>query len=215
MISAIGKREFALMFAEAAQAVRNHHDTLSALDSFAGDGDHGTTMLRVADQLQSAIDPTSSQPLMKMFEITGWNVMGVDGGASSAILGTFFRGMSNADAGDEVDCHGLAAILQAGLNAVKKQSRAACGDKTMMDALIPAVAAINSAADCEKDIGSSLEVAALAAREGAESTKSLTAKHGRARHLGEKTIGHMDAGAYSISLLFAGFSAALNDERNK
>jgi len=215
MISTIGKKEFALMFAAAAQEVRSQHATLSALDAFAGDGDHGTTMLRVADQLESAVDPASSIPLMKIFETTGWNVMGVDGGASSAILGTFFRGMGAADIGDEVDCRGLAVVFQAGLNAVSKQTKAIRGDKTMMDALIPAVAAIDTAASSEKDICSALEMAALAAREGAESTKSLIAKHGRAKHLGEKTIGHMDAGAFSISLLFAGFSAALNDERNK
>jgi len=202
------------MFAEAAQAIRDQHATLSALDSFAGDGDHGTTMLRVADQLERAINPASSLHLMKIFENTGWNVMGVDGGASSAILGTFFRGMGSAEGGNEVDCHGLAAIFQAGLKAISKQTKATCGDKTMMDALIPAVAAIDSAARSQKDIGYALEMAAFAACEGAESTKSLTAKYGRAKHLGEKTIGHMDAGAYSISLLFAGFSAALN-ERNK
>lgn len=140
--------------------------------------------------------------------------MEVDGGASSAILGTFFSGMGNVEVGDEVDCVEPADIFESGLRAVSKQTKGGPGDKTMMDALVPAVQAIRSAASCGGPIPGALYEAALAARAGAESTKALIAKHGRAKFLGEKTRGHADAGAFSIALLFAGFSAAVTCERN-
>ena len=210
----ISKIEFARMFAEAAGQIRGQHAFLSELDSIAGDGDHGTTMLRVAEQMDTAMSPESAESLKSTLKNAGWKVLGVDGGASSAILGTFFGGMGDAEVGEEIDCNDLAKIFEAGLRAVAKQSKAKPGDKTMMDALVPAVGAIRSAASSGKDIPGALEEAAQAARAGAESTKNFVAKHGRAKFLGEKTLGHPDAGASSVALLFAGFSAALAPERS-
>jgi dihydroxyacetone kinase-like protein len=208
----ICKREFATMFAEAARRLRQQHAFLTELDSVAGDGDHGTTMLRVAHKMETGMHTASSQKLPTLLKTTGRDVLGADGGASSAILGTFFSGMGDAEIGDEVDCGELASIFESGLRAVSKQTKAAPGDKTMMDALVPAVYAIRAAASSGGTIPRALQEAALAARHGAESTKTLIAKHGRAKFLGEKTRGHADAGAFSIALLFAGFSAALTPE---
>jgi phosphoenolpyruvate---glycerone phosphotransferase subunit DhaL len=204
----MGKAEFARMFAEAAKCIRERHMFLSELDSVAGDGDHGTTMLRVAEKMEG-IDADNRQTLSASFKRVGWDVLGVDGGASSAILGTFFGGMGEIDAGEEIDCGGLAAIFEAGLIAVSKHTKAAPGDKTMMDALVPAVNAIHTSATSGETIAVALQHAAIAARSGAESTKSLIAKHGRARFLGAKTLGYPDAGAFSIAILFEGFSAAM------
>jgi phosphoenolpyruvate---glycerone phosphotransferase subunit DhaL len=203
------------MFMEAAKRIREQHALLSELDSVAGDGDHGTTMLRVARQMDAAFESSNTQDLRAVLKDLGWNVLGVDGGASSAILGTFFGGMGTAEICDEVDCQGLAKIFEAGLSAVCKQTKAVPGDKTMVDALAPAIHAISSAASSGKTISLALEEAATAALSGVESTKSLVAKHGRAKFLGEKTRGHADAGAFSIALLFAGFSAAMEQERNR
>jgi len=205
----MGKAELARMFAEAAKRIRERHAFLSELDSVAGDGDHGTTMLRVAEKMESGLDTDTRQSLSALLKRVGWDVLEVDGGASSAILGTFFRGMADIDAGDEIDCNGLAAIFEAGLIAVSKQTKAAPGDKTMMDALVPAVNAIRAAAASGETIGEALEHAAIAARSGAESTKSLIAKHGRAKFVGAKTLGYPDAGAFSIAILFEGFSAGM------
>jgi dihydroxyacetone kinase-like protein len=203
------KAEFARMFAEAAKCIREQHAFLSELDSVAGDGDHGTTMLRVAEKMESAMNPKNLQSLSVFFKTMGWDVLGVDGGASSAILGTFFDGMGDVEQGDEIDCNQLADIFEAGLRAVSKQTKAKPGDKTMMDALVPAVKAIRAAASSSKTIGAALKQAAIAARAGAESTKTLIAKYGRARYLGEKTRGFPDAGAFSIAILFGGFESAL------
>lgn len=171
-------------------------------------------MLRVAEQLETAIDPASQQSLRMLLKEAGWHVLNVDGGASSAILGTFFGGLGDAEFGEEIDCEELARIFEAGLHAVSKQTKAEPGDKTMMDALVPAVGAIRFSASSGRAIDSALKEAEMAARSGAESTTALIAKHGRARFLGEKTRGSMDAGEFSVALLFAGFSAALTNGRN-
>jgi dihydroxyacetone kinase-like protein len=136
-------------------------------------------------------------------------VLSVDGGASSAILGTFIAGMGDAVMGHESDCAHLAVSFAAGLRAVEKQTKARPGDKTMMDALVPAVEAFATAANSGESIAHAMENASNAARKGAEATKGMIAKYGRARYLGEKTLGSADAGATSIALLFRGFSAAL------
>jgi dihydroxyacetone kinase-like protein len=139
----------------------------------------------------------------------GWSVLGVGGGASSALLGTFIAGMGDADMSQESDCKHLAASFAAGLRAVEKQTKACPGDKTLMDALVPAVQAVQAAANVGEPIERAMEMAAEAARMGAESTKDMIARYGRAKFLGEKTRGSADAGATSIALLFQGFSAAL------
>ena len=209
----IGKTEVTKMFVEAAKQIRDEHVHLSELDCVSGDGDHGTAMLHAVDQLEAACRSESEEGLKMLFKNAGWKVLSVDGGASSALLGTFFGGMADAEIGDELDCNGLACAFEAGLRAVSKQTKAQPGDKTMMDALIPAVCAVRSGASSGKTIPTALKEAAAAAQSGAESTRDLIAKYGRARFSGEKARGHQDAGATSIALLFRGFSEAFADER--
>jgi phosphoenolpyruvate---glycerone phosphotransferase subunit DhaL len=210
----IGKVEVARVFVEAAKSLRSQHERLSELDSIAGDGDHGTTMLRVAEQLERAFDGSSPKSLASLLRDAGWDVLSVDGGASSALLGTFFTGMADAGMGkDSMDCHELAETFQSGLRAVSKQTKAQPGDKTMMDALVPAVDALRSADSIGKTVADALQQAAEAARSGAEATKDLVARYGRAKFLGEKTRGHADPGAASVALLFDGFSAAFATDR--
>jgi phosphoenolpyruvate---glycerone phosphotransferase subunit DhaL len=215
MKQTMNKWSFANMLNEAARRIREQHQLLTELDSVAGDGDHGATMMRVAEQLETAISKGDPLCLGMLFKNLGWKVMGVDGGASSAILGTFFGGMGDVEISEEVDCKDLAAIFEAGLCAVSKQTKAEMGDKTMMDALVPAVSTVRSAAASGKSIACALEEAAKAARVGSEATKALIAKHGRAKYLGEKTRGYADAGATSVALLFEGFSAGMKHEVEK
>ncbi len=197
------------MFAEAAAQIRHHREMLSQLDCIGGDGDHGVTMVRAMDTLESEMNAESDKPLNVRLKDAGWSVLAVDGGASSALLGTFIAGMGDADISQESDCKHLASSFAAGLRAVQKQTKARPGDKTMMDALVPAVEAIEAAAHSGVPIAAAMERAADAARSGAESTKDMIARYGRAKFLGEKTRGSADAGATSIALLFQGFSAAL------
>jgi phosphoenolpyruvate---glycerone phosphotransferase subunit DhaL len=204
--------ELRCMFAEAAKRIRQEHAELSRLDSIGGDGDHGTTMLRAVEELEEAFSAGGEKALSVRLKDAGWRVLGVDGGASSAILGTFIAGMGDEDLGQESDCKHLAASLAAGLGAVAKQTKARPGDKTMMDALQPAVEAFDAAARAGKHVEEAMQDAAAAAQTGADRTKEMIARFGRAKFLGEKTRGTPDAGATSIALLFRGFSEALMQE---
>jgi len=195
------------MMASAAFRIRDKHSWLSQLDSVAGDGDHGSAMLRTMDRLEKAFAGEAPADLKICFCEAGWGILGADGGASTSLIGAFFLGIGEATAAGvpSWNCGELAAALQAGLKAVQVQTRAQPGDKTMMDALTPAVRAFAEAAQAGKNIGPALEAAARAAKAGVEATMNMTARYGRARLLGEKTLGHQDPGAASIALIFEGF----------
>lgn len=203
------KEDLAWMFAEAARQIRNQSALLSRLDSVGGDGDHGATMTRAIEALETAINLPNATSTSAMLKEAGWAVMNVDGGASSAILGVFVAGMGNVEIGDELTLQKLAESFESGLRAVMGQTRARVGDKTMMDAIIPAVESFRRAVQEGKSRGEAMTIAAASAETGAKSTINLVARHGRARSLGERTLGHSDPGAVSMALLFTGFRDAL------
>jgi phosphoenolpyruvate---glycerone phosphotransferase subunit DhaL len=135
--------------------------------------------------------------------------MSCDGGSTGPLLGSFFMGMGEgANGRGELDCAGLVSVFEAGLVKLQKQSRAQVGDKTMMDAFLPALAALKSA-DSVLGIKAALTKAAEAAAIGAETTRNMKAKFGRARNLGDRVLGHADPGAVSVSLIFKGFSEGI------
>jgi phosphoenolpyruvate---glycerone phosphotransferase subunit DhaL len=211
MTKQITSSDLFYMMAGAAANIRERHAWLSELDSIAGDGDHGASMLRAVQCLEHVFSPDSAMDLKIGFSQAGWNVMGTDGGASTSLLGAFFLGMSDGPAAGSfsIDGPGLASAFQAGLAALQKQTKAQPGDKTMMDALVPAVASIRIAADAGFEIEVVLQQAAQAAQTGAETTRNLIARYGRARLLGERTRGFQDPGATSIALIFEGFVQGL------
>ncbi len=191
------------MFAHAASRLRSQHQHLTELDSIGGDGDHGTTMLRAAEQMEY---PLGGECLKDYLKAIGWRVLEVDGGASSSLLGTFFTGLGDIElAGDAMDLKQVGEAFQAGLRAVSRQTKARPGDKTMMDALVPAVEAIGAAAS----LAQAFDNAAAAAQSGANATRDMVARYGRARSMGERTRGYPDAGATSIALIFDGFKEGL------
>ncbi len=194
------------MVRAAAGQVRASQELLSNLDSHGGDGDHGTTMVRAMNCIEQAVAQDRSSSMPDLLRAIGWAVMGVDGGATGPLFGTFFMSMSDAASGDAaLDARGLAAAFAAGLAGVQKRTRARVGDKTMLDALVPAVEAAQAAADGGGSVEDVLRSAFEAARAGAEGTSALQARFGRAKNIGEKSIGQPDAGATSVSLLFKGF----------
>jgi phosphoenolpyruvate---glycerone phosphotransferase subunit DhaL len=194
------------MLRGAAEEVKVNHDELSRLDSFGGDGDHGTTMMRAMNCMEKVIDSLSEREIKMLLHDVGWAIMGVDGGATGPLLGTFFMGMSDETAGDAIDTPELAAMFEAGLAKVRKQTKAQVGDKTVLDALVPAVDALRAAGDGALTPEDALERAAAAAEQGAASTKELQARFGRAKNIKEKSIGTQDPGATSVALIFRGFS---------
>ncbi len=211
MTTQVNSEDIGRMVKAAAALIRAKQKQLSELDSVAGDGDHGATMLRVVDCLERVFVLHHSLDLKQSLQQAGWNVMGADGGASTSLLGVFFVGISDGlpDPCNCIDCVGLAQAFQSGLAAVQRQTKAQPGDKTIMDALAPATSALNDAAQSGDDIGGALKKAADAARSGAEATSNMIARYGRARLLGERTLGHQDAGATSVALMFTGFAEGM------
>jgi dihydroxyacetone kinase-like protein len=214
MSNGIGRDEFAQMIAGAAALIRQQHARLSELDSASGDGDHGVTMVRVADRLENAFSKPGAADLRACLREAGWSVLGADGGASSSLLGAFFLGMADApQCREPVGSAELAAIFEAGFAALRKHTKAQPGDKTLLDALVPAIDALRAAADTGRTATDAIGEAALAAQAGADATGNLTARYGRARSLGEKTLGFPDPGALSIALMFEGFRRGLANSK--
>jgi dihydroxyacetone kinase-like protein len=210
MTDTIGIDDMDRMIRSAADMIRANRDELSKLDSAIGDGDHGMTITRAMGIAEKVIEESEKKELKGLLKDVGWGVMGVDGGATGPLLGSFLMGLSNGvGERDAIDCPTLAAMFEAGLAGVRRQSKAQIGDKTMMDALLPAVDAIRQAAAAGKSIKETLHKAAEAAEKGAVSTKDFRAKFGRAKNLGERTIGHQDPGATSMALIFKGFFEGL------
>lgn len=209
MLETIAYPQVCQMLQSVVRQIRANHEMLSRLDSAVGDGDHGTTILRTMEAVAKAISNNTGTDIKELLAKVAWDVMDCDGGSTGPLLGSFFMGMSDAVAGKtELDCAAVVAMFEGGINKVAKQSRAVVGDKTMMDAFLPALGALQ-AADPSGSIRMVLHQAAEAAAMGAEATKPWRAKFGRARNLGERVIGHIDPGAVSVSLIFKGCSETL------
>ena len=206
MPETIGYQQVCGMLNAAAGQISKNHEMLSQLDSAVGDGDHGTTILRAMEAVSKTVSENPASDLKTLFSAIGWAVMSSDGGSTGPLLGSFFMGMSDGAAGRaELDYSGVVSVFEAGIAKLQRQSRAQLGDKTMMDSFLPALAALKSA-DRARGIKAALEQAAEAAAKGAEATRNMKAKFGRARNLGDRVLGHADPGAVSVSLIFKGFS---------
>ncbi len=215
MAQALNYDDLVRMLRGGAAAVREAHDELSRLDSAVGDGDHGSAMRRAMKAAEKAAGEAGPGDAAGLLRDVGWAVMGAAGGAPGPLLGAFFLGMSEgAPAGDApLDAASLAVMFESGLAGLRKQTPAAPGDKTMLDALVPAVEAMRAAADGGADVGSALERAAEAAGTGAAATADMQARFGKARGLGPRSVGTADPGATSVARLFRGFAAAVPSER--
>ncbi len=207
MSTSIDFKGLTAMLLASVEQIRANHEHLGQLDSHGGDGDHGTTMLRAMENLEKAT--RAAQDKAEIGPLLGdvaWAVMGTDGGATGPLFGSFFMGMSSAaPAENNLNGTALAAMFAAGLASLQKQTKAQVGDKTIVDALVPAITAMEEAASAGGDVTTILRQGATAAAAGAESTKNIEARFGRAKNAGEKSLGHEDPGAVSASLLFKGF----------
>ena len=192
----------------AADDVIENKSYLSELDAVIGDGDHGTTIARAMEILKESLSKGPEDDLKKLLKNIGWALLGVNGGATGPLLGSLFKGLSDGmDAGETVDSAVLAKMFDSARAGVLKVSGASLGDKTMIDAFVPAVEATQQ--DCGGDIIVMLERASAAAAAGAEATVEMTAKKGRAKNMADKSVGHKDAGATSMSLIFKGFEKGI------
>ena len=210
MVETIGRDGVVRMLRGAVEKIRAGHETLSKLDSVIGDGDHGTTMVRAMGLVEKTVTACAAPDLQGLLHDVGWAVMGVDGGAAGPLLGSLLMGMAEGVGGrQQLDAAGLAAVFEAGLAQVRTYTQAQVGDKTMLDALVPAVEALRAAAQAGEGVAAAMARAADAAEQGAAATTDLQARFGRARNLGQRSRGFADPGATSVSLIFRGFADAL------
>jgi len=182
-------------------------EELGRLDSAIGDGDHGVAMTRAMEALEKGIDDSSGRTAKGLLQGVAWAVASIDAGSTGPLMGSLLMGMVEPVSDDaEIDAGLLASMFQAGLAKLRGISKAEVGDKTMVDALVPAVEALKSAADKGDSVAAALEKAAVAAQTGAERTRDLQARFGKARNLGERSIGYQDPGAASMAMLFRGLA---------
>ncbi|GAA2276568.1 dihydroxyacetone kinase subunit DhaL [Streptomyces hawaiiensis] len=185
-----------------AASVDREAERLTALDSPIGDADHGSNLQRGFTAVVTVLEKEAPGTPGGVLTLAGRQLISTVGGASGPLYGTLLRrtGKALGDA-EEVSAEQLAEALRAGVDAVMTLGGAAPGDKTMIDALVPAVDAL----------GDSFASARTAAEEGAVATTPLQARKGRASYVGERSIGHQDPGATSSALLIAGLAEAAGE----
>lgn len=173
------------------ERVQENKQLLSDLDQAIGDGDHGINMARGLGGLKKAFTEKEPADLKDVFKTAGMTMVSKVGGASGPLYGTAFLNMSKAVDADTIDAVGLTKVIEAGLEGIEKRGKSHAGEKTMIDVWEPVVHALH-----QEDLTDDVVDAAL------QKTKDLKATKGRASYLGERSIGHLDPGAYSSALLF-------------
>jgi dihydroxyacetone kinase-like protein len=193
----------------AATSLREQRDYLTQLDAAIGDADHGANMDRGFTAVVAKLDGLEAPP-GKLLATAGSTLVSTVGGASGPLWGTAFRraGRMLGDAPD-FGPRELADALTAALAGVVELGAAQEGDKTMVDALAPAVRALHSELDAGRDLRSAVAAARAAGEEGMRATTPLQALKGRASYLGERSIGHQDPGATSTALILAALEQSL------
>jgi phosphoenolpyruvate---glycerone phosphotransferase subunit DhaL len=185
-----------------ASTVAENKDDLTRLDQAIGDGDHGTNMDRGMMAAVAKLDGLEGEDIGDLFKTVGMTLVSTVGGAAGPLYGTLFLQMGVATAGKRaLEPDDWAAALDAAVNGVQMRGKAEPGDKTMIDALIPARDAFSAAVAEGVSFEEALRRSAKAAEEGMLATTPLVAKKGRASYLGERSAGHQDPGATSSRLL--------------
>jgi phosphoenolpyruvate---glycerone phosphotransferase subunit DhaL len=182
-----------------AEVIAEHRVELVQLDTAIGDGDHGTNMDRGMKKALEKLDGQEGADIGALLKTVAMALISSVGGAAGPLYGTLFLQMGTATAGkEELDLAGWTTAVEAGVKGVQSRGKAEPGDKTMIDALLPALAALQAA---DGDVGEALRQAADAAEEGMKATIPLEARKGRASYLGPRSVGHQDPGATSSYLL--------------
>ncbi|MBP1820237.1 dihydroxyacetone kinase subunit L [Mycobacterium sp. OAE908] len=194
---------------EYARVVSENAQFLTDLDAAIGDADHGINMDRGMTAVLAALDEATPADTSALCKQVGMTLVKSVGGASGPLYGTFFLRMAGAlGADDGADAAGFAKALRAGVEGVVQRGRAEAGDKTMFDALAPALDALDTALASGSSLAVALVDATAAAEKGRDATESMVARKGRASYLGQRSVGHVDPGATSAAMLIAAAASA-------
>ncbi len=181
-----------------AELLAEKKEYLTELDAAIGDADHGANMDRGFQAVMKKLDEMSNQDIGTIFKTAGMTLLSTVGGAGGPLYATFFLQAGMKTTGKmELSLAEWSAALEAAVNGVKMRGKAELGDKTMIDALVPAVQALKTAQENGTPLSEALQQCAHAAEEGMKATIPLVARKGRASYLGERSAGHQDPGATS------------------
>lgn len=200
------------VFERVTEAIISHKEYLTELDSAIGDADHGINMSRGFTKAQEKIKAGTYTEVGGVFKDVAMTLMGSVGGASGPLYGTLFMRMSmKFGTKQEVDSADFVEALEEGLKGILALGKAQLEDKTMVDALTPALEAMKAAASNGEDLPTVLEKGIASAEEGMKRTIPLVAKKGRASYLGERSAGHQDPGATSTFLILSAMLEGLRE----
>lgn len=192
------------------QIIADNADEVTALDQDIGDGDHVYNLQRGLDALNGISSGLASMEWAAAFQKIGMTLMSTVGGASGSLYGSFFITMSKSAKDKTMDYQVFAAAYLEGVESIKKRGKADVGEKTMLDVLVPVAQALQADSGDDLDVvfGKVNQVAA----QGVEATRDMLATKGRASFLGERTIGHIDAGAKTAQLMIQAITGAILTE---
>lgn len=173
------------------------------LDSVAGDGDFGMSVAKGFKVLKENWEELSKESIAQFLKDSGMIITEHCGGASGPIWGSAFRGAAKYAKGkDDLSLSEVAELFQSGIDAIQKRGGAKLGDKTLLDAIIPATESLKESAASDISMKDAMKKAAQSAVDGAEKTKDMVARKGRASYVGERSLSHPDAGATAIGIIF-------------
>jgi phosphoenolpyruvate---glycerone phosphotransferase subunit DhaL len=199
---AVSKDDVLAWFKALQQVYAENKQLLTDLDAAIGDADHGINMDRGFTAVEAELGKNVPDNIQSLLHSVAMALIRTVGGAAGPLYGTFFLRASVAASGKtELDAAGVVAALQAGIEGVQHRGRAVAGDKTMVDTLLPALAAMRASLEGGAGLAKILDEGAAAAEAGMRATIPMQARKGRASYLGERSIGHQDPGATSSYLL--------------
>jgi len=180
------------------ETIEENKKYLTQLDAAIGDGDHGHNMAKGFGAAKEKLESTNPETPSDILKAVGMALVSKVGGAAGPLYGTAFLNASKSVAGKtELDLNDFQVMLESALDGVKSRGKATVGEKTMVDAIEPALDALKKAIEEGSSTREAMDKAVAAAQEGVDYTKTIIAKKGRASYLGERSIGHIDPGAMS------------------
>lgn len=193
------------------KSMEENKQFLTDLDAKIGDGDHGINMNKGFQAVKKKLDEDTFESCDQVLKSVAMTLISTVGGASGPLYGTAFLKAAGGVSGKNISNEELIGSFKKAIEGIQMRGKAVKGEKTMLDALMPALEALESSIDGNKTIVEALEAAVNAAEEGVEYTKTIIASKGRASYLGERTLGHQDPGATSSYLLIKALYETLKE----
>lgn len=185
-----------------AKVLEENKEFLTDLDNVIGDGDHGINMARGFAEVEKQAEGLAQKDIGNILKTVGMTLVSKVGGSSGPLYGTaFMKAGMTIGAKNEIDMADFLGALEAGIEGVKTRGKSTTGEKTMLDAMVPALDAMKEQQAAGADAKQVLEAGVQAAEAGVEATKPMVATKGRASYLGERSVGHQDPGATSFALM--------------